>query len=56
MSPSHINNNFSFSCDGKFIGYINNQGDIIISSTNIEWNDDYASYLIKSNNVYLIVL
>jgi len=51
VSPSHINNNFSFNCDGKFIGYINSQGDIIISSTNIEWNDDYASYLIKSNNV-----
>jgi CRISPR/Cas system-associated endoribonuclease Cas2 len=51
VSPSHINNNFSYSCDGKFIGYINKQGDIIISNTDTEWNDSYASYLIKSNYV-----
>jgi hypothetical protein len=51
VSPSQINNNFSFSCNGEFIGFINNQGDIIISSTNIDWDDGFVSYSIKSNYV-----
>ena len=52
VNPSQINNNFSFSCDGEFIGFINNEGDIIISSTNTEWNDNgYISYSIKSNEL-----
>ena len=52
VNPSQINNNFSFSCDSEFIGFINNEGDIIISSTNTEWKDDgYISYSIKSNEL-----
>ena len=51
-NPSQTNNKFSFNCDGEFIGFINDKGDIIISSTNTEWRDDgHTSYLIKSNCV-----
>lgn len=39
------NNNFSFNCDGKLIGFINQDGDLIISKT----ESDYVSYSIKSS-------
>ena len=42
------NNNFMFNCDGKFIGFINKKGDIIISST----ESDGIGYAIESNLAY----